>query len=308
MAALPERVLRAKVHIELEPTDFSLKRMLQAHPGTFLKPQDMFIYLRNMREPFWADLPGAVSLIHEWAQYLRVPDSLDDLKCQIWENFLCRLSLDARLITGKTAAESHGNEVLRIMMDTVETTLLSRLSIHHMMAPAAEMQQQQQQQQHTMDTLSLSSTFPASVSALYGHGPRALADSSPISVTERHELAELQRTMRHMALPPPADRRGMPVTLRRSQDKFDYRQAEPRHTKQKTKTKKHEKAKAAKAARPHERPSHKGSRSRKQMELLRASTSRGDELDHHKSSDSDDRGEEDEEEEESEDESDQEKN
>lgn len=231
--------------MELEPTDFSLKRMLQAQPhGVYAKPQDLFVYLRTMTDRFWSEMSQAVTLIFEWAQYLRVPDGLQDLKYQIWENFLCRLSLDARLITGKTPAESQGNEVLRILVETVETTLLSRLSVHQLV------QQQQQQPQPPPPTPQILPPLdvpplPTSLQAFYAQQQQQQHQQTAAAVDPK-ELATLQRSMHRMVLP--AQGPGMPIKLRRTKEEVDY------HPRRRTKP-------AKKPVR--ERPSHKGSRSRR---------------------------------------------
>lgn len=266
--------------MELEPTDFSLKRMLQANPNVYMKPQDTFVYLRTQQERFWTEMSAAVSLLYEWAQYLRVPDSINDLKAQIWENFLCRLSLDARLILGKTMAESNGNEVLRIMVETVETTLLSRLSVHHLptlgqehhhpqqqQPPALPQQQPQVQQQQPFVPSPEVPPLPSSLQAFYAQQQQQ--QQQQMAAVDSKEMAALQRSLQHMALPP-APGQGMPIKLRRTKEDIEY--YKPRRRKS-TKNNR-------------EQPSNKGSRSRKQMTLSRSS--RRDEDDEEEEDDEDD--------------------
>ncbi len=167
MDPLIERVFRAKLRMELEPTDLVFKNMLVGQ--VFSNTSEMFQYLRGMHERFWAEMQAAGQLVYDWAQYLQVPDPIANLRAQIWTNFLCRLSLDARLVTGKTPAESNGNEVLAIIVETVETTLLSRLSL----------------------------------TALLRAPPQAFfqATPPPEKPTEPAELYALQRSMHSTALP-----------------------------------------------------------------------------------------------------------
>lgn len=258
MATLADRVFRAKLQMELEPTDFILKRFLQANPSAYLKPQDLFVYLRTLTDRYWTEMSQAVTLIYEWAQYLHVPDNINDLKYQIWENFLCRISLDARLITGRSPAESHGNEVLRILIETVETTLLSRLSVHQLVQ---EQQQQQQLQHHQPQHQLLSppppppqasplvevSPLPSSLQAFY-----AQQQQQQHQDLNTKEMATLQRSLQQLVLP--AQTQGMPIKLRRTKENIDYY---PARSRKKKPTR-------------HERPSNKGSRSRKQMSLSRS--------------------------------------
>lgn len=284
MATLADRVFRAKLQMELEPTDFILKRFLQANPSAYLKPQDLFVYLRTLTDRYWTEMSQAVPLIYEWAQYLRVPDNINDLKYQIWENFLCRLSLDARLITGRAPSESQGNEVLRILIETVETTLLSRLSVHQLIQEP----QLQQQQQHTVSSrmalpppptqsspLVDVPPLPSSLQAFYAQQQQQQQQQD----LENKEMAALQRSMHQMVLPPQTQ--GMPIKLRRTKEDIDY--YPPRSQTRKKKS-----------TRP-ERPSNKGSRSRKQLSLSR-STRKYDEDEDDEDEDDKDAGEGDEDE------------
>lgn len=184
MDPLIERVFRAKLRMELEPTDLVFKNMLVGQ--VFSNTSEMFQYLRGMHERFWAEMQAASQLVYDWAQYLQVPDPIANLRAQIWTNFLCRLSLDARLVTGKTPAESHGNEVLAIIVETVETTLLSRLSLTALLQRLPEVQRSPEVQP--------SRAHPP---------PQAFFQSAPFQEkpTEPGELYALQRSMHTTALP-----------------------------------------------------------------------------------------------------------
>jgi hypothetical protein len=92
-------------------------------------PQDMFVRLRTLKDNFWSEMASSVQFIREWANHLGVTMDTFELQARIWDNFLCRLSLDARYLTGRTPAESHGNEVLRLIVEVIENTLLSMVVI-----------------------------------------------------------------------------------------------------------------------------------------------------------------------------------
>lgn len=123
MAPSPDQIFRAKLQLELEPADNVIRHLLARSPGT-----NTFVFLRTVGDQFWNNpqLFKSLEIIHQWCQHLGVPEDFPTIKRHIWENFLCRLSLDARYIIDR---KSHGNKVLTILVDTVETTLFSTLSV-----------------------------------------------------------------------------------------------------------------------------------------------------------------------------------
>ena len=159
-----ERIFLSHIRQELEPAYLVIKRMIASAPA-FAKPQDLFAHLRNMHAEFWTQFPNAISTIMNWAHQLAsvVPQPrqpavfVEDVKTKIWRNLLCRISLDGWLIMPQPAAvpvseqvralieviqgQSHGNQVLGILVEVVQDT------IHSMFTLLISPQQQQQQQQ-----------------------------------------------------------------------------------------------------------------------------------------------------------------
>lgn len=121
MAVSPDQIFRARLQLELEPADYIIRKLLSNSYET-----NTFVFLRSAGDRFWNELVKGLEIIHQWSQHLGVPEDFSSLKMHIWENFLCRLSLDERYIT---EPKTHGNKVLQILVESVQTTLYSKLSI-----------------------------------------------------------------------------------------------------------------------------------------------------------------------------------
>lgn len=78
----------------------------------------------------------ALTIILEWANQTAQQLSPnrpavffpEDLRTKIWNNFLCRLSLDSWMIIGKNQT-SNGNQVLGVMMQVIEDTIYSQFPL-----------------------------------------------------------------------------------------------------------------------------------------------------------------------------------
>jgi hypothetical protein len=135
---IQEKVFRAKLHFEMEPTDFILKRLTAdcLKSSGAQNTQALFSCLKDWQNQFWNSFPMALTIIMEWANQTAqqlcpsrpVVFFPEDIRTKIWKNFLCRLSLDSWMIIGKNQ-NSNGNQVLHVMMQVIEDTIYSQFPL-----------------------------------------------------------------------------------------------------------------------------------------------------------------------------------
>lgn len=123
-----ERVLLAKLRMELEATDVVLKRLLQdcaASSGHTTYPP-LLSAMVGFGSRFWSEFSGVPPLLIRWTRWLAShhPTSStsteDELTSRIWRSFLCRLSLETNLLKSP-----RGNDVLRLLVEVTEDVVYS---------------------------------------------------------------------------------------------------------------------------------------------------------------------------------------
>lgn len=245
----PQQIIRAKLRLEVEPADSVIKQLLSTR---YDKHANVFVYLKHKCDQFWnTSLLGAVRYVHEWMQLLGVPDDLDSVKKMIWENLLCRLSLDEHLITDRI---SHGNEVLSIFMEVIETTLYSRLDIREFREPreSRELRESRESRDSRRDVRDVRDVRDLRDSLReFRDGPpqpRELRDVTPMEPTEpiTFKNSSSLYSATPGILPPsytpppqrPANPMGTPIRIRKYKEEIKYKPKKERLSKKGSRSRK----------------------------------------------------------------------
>ena len=205
---LQEKVIKAHLRIELEPTDVLLKKLMGHYQHATIS--DTLKYLQTVSEQFWRERPQAVLIISEWVNQLAIqlrasPTFGDDIKIRIWTNFLCRVSLDAWLID-KTH-KSSGNQILEIMMNVIEDSIYSQFPF--VSVPQAQLYPPVFERAPIENRITVPSLPP------------------PPPIEEKFdddEFTTMQKSTRTLYLPR-QDRRGMMIKLKKASSKNDREEA-----------------------------------------------------------------------------------
>lgn len=123
-----EQVFKSHVRIEMESLDRTIRSLIRHHSGSVT---DIMHKLLNDEYKFWKEYQNVSVILMEWVRFTNTTNSItmlsDQLKNKVWITFLRRLSMDAWLVWDKE--RSHGNELLRIMIETMEDVIYSQYPI-----------------------------------------------------------------------------------------------------------------------------------------------------------------------------------
>ena len=224
---MAKEVFHAKIRIEMEATDYILKKIMGdcVRTNSCGTPRDVFNNLTlNYQNQFWHEFPGAMVIIMAWAQSVSSQETLffeEDMKTKIWKSFLSRLSLDSWMIMGKNQ-NSNGNLILNIMVDVIQDTIYSQLPLRLVTErprsppPPPIMTSYPDSGRSIFDRFrdsSLAKSLPNESPAPLP--PRTDFASIPEEGSDDEELKHLQSQSNRHIYVPAADHRGFPVKIKR---------------------------------------------------------------------------------------------
>jgi len=143
MDILREKVIKAHLRRDLEPTDAIIKSLVyeiargQSGPTGPASTKTVLKLLLDADARFWAETRDVDTLISRWflhvAHVLQSSVQLDmgDIKDRAWQTFHRRLSLDVWLVyqESKYPVPSQGNMLVTLMLDSIEESIYRQFPV-----------------------------------------------------------------------------------------------------------------------------------------------------------------------------------